>query len=105
MTRPSRRNHRLRMWEENYNMRTFWQKVTSRKFLAALVGIITGLAMVFGLDQNVITTVSGAVMALASVIVYIATEGKIDAAAVREAAKKVEDARDALTDKSGGEAV
>ena len=77
-------------------MRTFWQKVTSRKFLAALVGIITGLAMVFGLDQNIITTISGAVMALASVIVYIATEGKIDAAAVGEAAKKVEDARDAL---------
>lgn len=86
-------------------MRSFWTKITSRKFLAALVGIITGLAMVFGLDQNVITTVSGAVVALASVIVYIATEGKIDAAAVGEAAKKVEDARDALTDKSGGEAV
>ena len=77
-------------------MRTFWQKVTSRKFLAAMVGIITGLAMVFGLDQNIITTISGAVMALASVITYIIAEGKIDAAAVGDAAKKVEDARDAL---------
>lgn len=77
-------------------MRTFWKKVTSRKFLAALVGIITGLAMVFGLDQNIITTISGAVMALASVITYIIAEGKIDAAAVGDAAKKVEDARDAL---------
>ena len=86
-------------------MRTFLQKVTSRKFLAAVAGVLTGLAMVFGLDQDIITTVSGAVVALASVIVYIATEGKIDAAAVGEAAKKVEDARDALTDKSGGEAV
>ena len=65
----------------------------------------TDTLMVFGLDQNVITQVAGAVTALASVIVYIATEGKIDAAAVGEAAKKVEDARDALTDKSGGEAV
>jgi phage shock protein PspC (stress-responsive transcriptional regulator) len=86
-------------------MRSFWSKITSRKFLAAVVGVLTGLAMVFGLDQDIITTVSGAVVALASVIVYIATEGKIDAAAVGEAAKKVEDARDALTDKSGGEAV
>ena len=86
-------------------MRTFLQKVTSRKFLAAVVGVLTGLAMVFGLDQDIITTVSGAVVALASVIVYIATEGKIDAAAVGEAARKVDQARDALTDKSGGEAV
>lgn len=77
-------------------MRSFWSKITSRKFLAALVGIITGLAMVFGLDQNIITTISGAVMALASVITYIIAEGKIDAAAVGDAAKKVEDARDAL---------
>ena len=77
-------------------MRSFWTKITSRKFLAALVGIITGLAMVFGLDQNIITTISGAVVALASVITYIIAEGKIDAAAVGDAAKKVEDARDAL---------
>ncbi len=79
-------------------MRTFWPKVTSRKFLAALVGIIAGLAMVFGLDQNVITTVSGAVMALASVITYIISEGKIDAAAVGKAAQAVEDAKEAITD-------
>ena len=79
-------------------MRTFWTKITSRKFLAALVGIITGLAMIFGLDQNVITTVSGAVMALASVITYIISEGKIDAAAVGKAAQAVEDAKEAITD-------
>lgn len=79
-------------------MRSFWTKITSRKFLAALVGIITGLAMVFGLDQNVITTVSGAVMALASVITYIISEGKIDAAAVGKAAQAVEDAKEAITD-------
>ena len=79
-------------------MRTFWTKISSRKFLAALVGIITGLAMVFGLDQNVITTVSGAVMALASVITYIISEGKIDAAAVGKAAQAVEDAKEAITD-------
>ena len=77
-------------------MRTFWTKITSRKFLAALVGIITGLAMIFGLDQNVITTVSGAVMALASVITYIISEGRIDAAAVGKAAQAVEDAKEAV---------
>ncbi|OPZ66346.1 MAG: hypothetical protein BWY83_02905 [bacterium ADurb.Bin478] len=77
-------------------MRTFWTKISSRKFLAALVGIITGLAMVFGLNENIITTVSGAVMALASVITYIIAEGKIDAAAVGDAAKKIEAAREEL---------
>jgi phage shock protein PspC (stress-responsive transcriptional regulator) len=79
-------------------MRSFWTKISSRKFLAAVVGVITGLAMVFGLDQNTITQVAGAVTALASVIVYIATEGRIDAEAVGEAAKKIEDAKEALTD-------
>lgn len=36
-------------------MRGFWTKITSRKFLAALVGIITGLAMVFGLNEKTLS--------------------------------------------------
>ncbi len=73
-------------------MNTVIKKITSRKFLTAVVGVITGLAMAFGLDQNTITTVAGAVTAAVSVVTYIATEGKVDAAAVAKAIDAVEDA-------------
>ena len=56
------------------------KKLTSRKLWAAIAGLIAGLAMVFGLDADTITVVSGAVTSAASVIAYIVTEGRIDAA-------------------------
>jgi len=74
-------------------MRTFWQKMTSRKFLAMLLGVASGLAMLFGLDQGVITAVAGAVTALGSAVAYIVSEGKIDVAAVTRAAEELEKAR------------
>lgn len=73
-------------------MKTFKDKITSRKFLAAIAGLVTGLAMVFGLDESIISQVSGAVVSVASVIAYIITEGKIDAAAVGQAAEDVAEA-------------
>ncbi len=78
-------------------MNTFLRKISSRKFLAALAGLVMGLAMVFGLDEGVISTVSGAVTAVASVVAYIVSEGKVDAAAVGEAAEQVQDAVESVT--------
>lgn len=93
-------------------MKAFLKKLTSRKFLAAAAGVIAGLAMVFGLDESVITTVAGAVTAVASVVTYIMTEGKVDAAAVGDAAGKVQDAVEVLaeptetpSDVKGGDSV
>lgn len=79
-------------------MKNFLRKLTSRKFLAAAAGVITGLAMVFGLDEGIVSTVAGAVTALSSVLGYIVTEGSVDAAAVRQAAQAVEAAKEAYTD-------
>lgn len=59
------------------------RKLTSRKLWAAIAGVVTGIAMVFGLDENIISTVAGAVVSLASVITYIVTEGKVDAESVK----------------------
>lgn len=74
-------------------MKIDWKrKLSSRKLWAALAGIVTGLAMVFGLDETTISTVSGAVVSVASVIVYIITEGKVDAAGVKNAVEGVQDA-------------
>lgn len=72
------------------------QKLTSRKLWAAVLGVLTGLAMVFGLDTDTVNTVSGAVVAVISVVTYITTEGRIDAAAVGTAAGKVSDAVERL---------
>ena len=63
-------------------MQNFLKKLTSRKFLAALAGWATGLAMVFGVDETTISTVAGAVTTVASVVSYIMSEGMVDAAAV-----------------------
>lgn len=62
------------------------RKLSSRKLWAALVGVVSGLAMAFGLDENIVSSVAGAVVSLASVVTYIMTEGKVDAAGVRKGA-------------------
>ncbi len=79
-------------------MKTIMKKLSSRKLWAALVGVATGLGMVFGLDQDIITTVAGAVVSLASVITYVVTEGKIDAEAVKAALEAAQKAKDAVAD-------
>lgn len=73
-------------------METLKRKLSSRKLWAAVAGVITGLAMVFGLDEGVITSVSGAVVSVASVVAYIITEGRVDAAAVKTAVEDVQSA-------------
>lgn len=65
------------------------RKLSSRKLWAAVAGVVTGLAMVFGLDEGVISNVAGAVVSAASVVAYIVAEGKVDAEGVKKA---VEDA-------------
>ena len=80
-------------------MKEFLNKFKSRKFLTCIAGIIMGLCMVFGLDEGTVTTISGAVTSVMSIVVYIYSEGKIDAAAVdkiKETVDKVEDAANAI---------
>ena len=68
------------------------RKLSSRKLWAAIAGIVTGLAMVFGLDENTISTVAGAVVSVASVVAYIMAEGKVDAESVKNAVESVQGA-------------
>ena len=72
------------------------QKLTSRKLWTAIIGVASGLAMAFGVDAGAVSAVSGAVVSLVSVVAYIVTEGRIDAAAVGNTAQKVQDAIDAV---------
>ncbi len=74
------------------------QKLSSRKLWAAAAGVVTGLAMIFGLDENTINTVAGAVVSVASVVAYIMAEGKVDAESVKQAVEGVQDAVEAVQD-------
>lgn len=56
------------------------QKLTSRKMWAAIAGIIVGLVVAFGGDGETVETVAGSVMSVVSAVVYILTEGFVDAA-------------------------
>lgn len=82
-------------------MKTALQKLSSRKLWAAAVGIVTGLAMVFRLDEGVIATVAGAVVSVASVVTYIVTEGRVDAQSVKTVVQAVQNAEDALRETDG----
>lgn len=72
-------------------MKSFLQKLTSRKLWLAIAGVATGIAIAFGVDAGEISTVSGAVLSVISVVTYIVTEGKIDAESVKNAIIGFED--------------
>ena len=60
-------------------MKVDWaRKLTSRKFWMALVGLVAGILALFRVDASVTEQVSGVIMALGSVIAYIAGEGFVD---------------------------
>lgn len=78
-------------------MKNIAQKLKSRKLWAAVAGLVVGVATIFGADAGEISTVAGAVVSIVSVVAYIITEGRIDAAAVGDAAGKLQDAIDVVT--------
>lgn len=54
------------------------RKLTSRKFWVSVVGLITGIIMACGCDDNTAQTIGGCIMAAASVIAYAVGEGLSD---------------------------
>ena len=78
--------------------RTIGDKLSSRKLWAMIAGVVVGVAMAMGADADTIQTVAGAVTALASVITYIITEGKVDFAAVSQTIEIIGNAVEALED-------
>lgn len=77
-------------------MNTLIRKVTSRKFLVSVAGLIVGIAMALGAEASDIQTVAGAVTALVSVVTYVTTEGKVDAAGVKNAVESVQEAAETI---------
>ena len=74
------------------------KKLTSRKFWIAVSQIVAGLLIVFNFTDNTATVISGAIVSLSSAVIYIVTEGKIDAASVTQACQDVQEAVEVVKD-------
>lgn len=77
-------------------MKAFLGKIKSRKFLTCVAGVIMGICMVFGLDEGAVNTIAGAVTAVSSIVVYIYSEGKIDATAVEKIKDTADEVKEAI---------
>lgn len=66
----------------------------------ALVSVIVGIMGMFGVADGTIEMVSSSALILIPIIVYIVTEGKIDAAAVDQVVDAVDDITDILLGKN-----
>lgn len=75
------------------------EKFKSRKFLVTLLSVIIGICTLFGIDESIISIISGLGMIVIPTIVYVATEGKIDAAAVGMIVDTVDQVVDYIEDK------
>ncbi len=70
-------------------MKVNWkQKLTSRKFWAAVITFITTVLVAFGVPDITIEQVVAVVTAGAAMIAYIIGEGLVDAARVKESSAK-----------------
>lgn len=60
------------------------QKLTSRKFWAALIGFITAMLVAFNVPDMTIEQVTAVITAGATLIAYIIGEGMVDAARIQQ---------------------
>jgi len=74
-------------------MKINWkQKLTSRKFWAAVIGFVTALMVAFGVDDLTIEQIIGLITAASTLIAYIIGEGMVDVARLNaEASTKNEE--------------
>ena len=72
-------------------MKIVIQKLGSRKFWVVAATVISGILMMFGYGETVIEVVSGAVLVIGGTVIYVITEGKIDAERIRQATNAVID--------------
>lgn len=79
-------------------VKTFLQG--KKKILTAVIGVLSGLAIIFGVDQGDVSTISGAIVSVVSVVGYLFAEGRIDVERIKNAAEDVNEAIEVLGDDS-----
>lgn len=63
-------------------MKIDWiQKLSSRKFWLCLIGFVTALLVAFNVGDNWVSQVSAIISAFGTLVIYILSESKVDAAA------------------------
>lgn len=67
-------------------MKSFGEKLTSRKFLACVAGIVTGIGLIASGNS-----IEGSTTVIASIVAYLVAEGYIDAKAVKQASQSLAD--------------
>lgn len=78
-------------------MKELLKKFTGRKFIAMILGVLVGVAVVFGTGGEDISTVAGAVTSLGSLVYYMFTEGKIDREALGKDTEEQEEETEKIT--------
>lgn len=78
-------------------MKELLKKFTGRKFIAMILGVLVGGAVVFGTEGEDISTVAGAVTSLGSLVYYMFTEGKIDREALGKDTEEQEEETEKIT--------
>jgi drug/metabolite transporter (DMT)-like permease len=68
------------------------KKLFSRKLWLALAGVTTGVALMLGVESSQISSIAGALISMVSAVVYVVTEGKIDAERVKTAVESTQQA-------------
>lgn len=61
------------------------RKLTSRKWWMSIITLVSGLVLAFGVGEDMVTVITGCIMALASAISYTIGEGFTDASAAKDA--------------------
>ena len=67
-----------------------------KKIITMLLGVVSGIAIAFGIDLDEVSTIAGAVVSLISVVSYLIAEGKIDVERIRSTAVDVGDALEVI---------
>lgn len=57
-----------------------------KKIITMILGVVSGIAIAFGIDMDEVSTIAGAVVSLISVVSYLIAEGKIDVERIRNTA-------------------
>jgi uncharacterized membrane protein len=69
-------------------MKINWkQKLTSRKFWAAVIGFVTAILVAFGVNDLTIEQIVALITAASTLIAYIIGEGMVDAARLKNEGK------------------
>lgn len=72
------------------------RKITSRKFLIALITLVAGMVTMFVGESETLNVIVGAAMTIVPTVVYCLVEGKIDAASITTITDATKDAAEKL---------